>query len=383
MPAPPMTHQEATWSPGRPPARWSGPCWGMWSSIDAALWFFCGSPEPGGRVWGGVQIGAEEIEGRCMREYSPGHPLVFCHIPKSAGTSLTAALIEALQPSRPVVGVDLTLLGGYELDGLSAIVRAGIIARPEDLPQDASLVAGHISPGTTMARFPDADHITTLRNPRSRVASQWIHSRAMSEWDLRHWGTVGTAFRLGWLPFADYLQQDIIAPNVDNTITRFLAWPHPLLQRSAFIEERHDDELLAVARGRLEHFANVGVVENPLFLAELGAWLGRELPDMRQNERTFIPRKRRPDLDVELSASTVDLLDHRTRLDQQVWADVVRRSLDEDPQDILRSSWEKSISRYADAMDQPAESRPLTPRGVVRPAVVALYELKARIGSRS
>jgi hypothetical protein len=312
-----------------------------------------------------------------MREYSPGHPLVFCHIPKSAGTSLTAALVDALQPTRLVVGVDLTLLGGYELEGLSAVVRAGIIERPEDLPDDATLVAGHISPGTTMPRFPDADHVTTLRNPRNRVASQWIHSRAMSEFDLRHWGSVGTAFRLGWLPFAEYLQQEIIAPNVDNTVTRFLAWPHPLLQRSAFIEERHDDELLAVAMARLEQFAHVGVVENPSFIAELGAWLGRDLPVVRENERSSIPRKRRPDLDAEMSPSTVDLLDHRTRIDRQLWAHVAGDSLDADPRDVLESSWKKSIGRYADAMDNPGESRP------VRQAVVALYELKARIGSRS
>jgi hypothetical protein len=312
-----------------------------------------------------------------MREFSPGHPLVFCHIPKSAGTSLTAALVEVLQPTRFVGGVDLTLLGGYELDGLSTVVRAGIIGSPEDLPDDATLVAGHISPGTTMARFPDTDHVTTLRNPRNRVASQWFHSRAMSEWDLRHWGTVGTAFRLGWLPFAEYLQQEIIAPNVDNTITRFLAWPHPLLKPSAFIEERHDDDLLAVAMGRLEQFAHVGVVENESFMAELGAWLGRDLPDLRQNERTFIPRKRRPDMDAEMVPGTVELLDHRTRIDRQLWAHVVSRSLDDDPSELLQSSWEKSISRYAVAMDQRGESRP------VRQAVVALYELKARIGSRN
>ena len=311
-----------------------------------------------------------------MREYPPGRPLVFCHIPKCAGTSLTAALVEALQPSRLAVGVDLTLLGGYELDGLSAMVRAGIITGPEDLPDDATLVAGHISPGTTMPRFPEADHITTLRNPRNRVASQWIHSRAMSEWDLRHWGTVGTAFRLGWLPFADYLQQEIIAPNVDNTIARFLAWPHPLLKPDAFIEERHDDELLAVALDRLEQFGHVGVIENPSFLTELGAWLGRELRDARQNERTFIPAKRRPDLDAELSRRTIDLLDHRTRIDRQLWAHVAGKSLADDPNDLLQSSWEKTIARYAGGMHQRDESR------LRRKAAVALYELKARIGSR-
>jgi hypothetical protein len=198
----------------------------------------------------------------------------------------------------------------------------------------------------------------------------------LSEFDLRHWGSVGTAFRLARLPFAEYLQQEIIAPNVDNTVTRFLAWPHPLLQRSAFIEERHDEELLAVARGRLEQFAHLGVVENPQFLSELGAWLGHDLPDVRQNERSFIPRKRRPDLDAEMSPSTVDLLDHRTRIDQQLWADVAGDSLDADPRDVLQSSWEKSIDRYAQASDVRGKSRP------VRQTVVALYELKARIGSR-
>ena len=312
-----------------------------------------------------------------MREYSPGHPLVFCHIPKSAGSSLRAALVDALQPTRGVYGVDLTLLGGYELDGLSDVVQSGIITSPQDLPDDATLVAGHISPGTTMARFPDADHITTLRNPRNRVASQWIHSRALSEFDLRHWGSVATAFRLGRLPFVDYLQQEIIAPNVDNTVTRFLTWPHPLLHRSTFIEERHDDELLAAAVSRLKQFAHVGVVENPFFMAELGAWLGRDLPDVRENERSSIPPKRRPDLVVEMSPTAVDLLDHRTRIDQQLWASVAGDSLDDDPKDVLQSSWEKSIDRYANALDHRGESRP------VRQAVVALYELKARIGSRS
>ena len=77
-----------------------------------------------------------------------------------------------------------------------------------------------------------------------------------------------------------------------------------------------------------------------------------------------------------MSTSTIDLLDHRTRLDRQLWAHVASKSLDDDPQDLLQSSWEKSINRYAAAMDQKDESRP------ARKAVVALYELKARIGSR-
>ena len=313
-----------------------------------------------------------------MRDYSPGKPLVFTHIPKCAGTSLTAALIKALSPTRPVIGADLTTLGGFELDGLDPAFLATVISSPEDLPADTDFVAGHYSAGSTMTRFPHADHITMLRNPRNRVLSQCVHSRSLSEFDLRRWGgSFGDAARLGRLPFVEHLQQEIIAPNIDNTITRFLTWPHPLVQRSTFIEERHDDELLAAAMARLERFAHIDVVENPSFMAELGAWLGRELPATRANERSSIPRRRRFDLDAELTPSAVGLLDHRTRIDQRIWARVVRDSLDDDPMALIESTWKSAIDRYATAMDNRGEFRP------VRQSVVALYELKARIGSRS
>lgn len=312
-----------------------------------------------------------------MREYSPGNPLVFCHIPKCGGNSLREALIEALQPELVVRRSDLALLGGYDdLDALSPAARASLVWSPDELPADATFVTGHLCPGTTMARFPGADHITGLRNPRLRVASQWIHSRALSELDLRHWAGLGEAFRVARLPFAEYLQHEMIAPNIDNTIVRFLTWPHPLLEPARFIDERHDDELLAAAIGRLDQFAQVGVVENPSFLADLGAWLGADLRDSRLNERTSISRKRRPDFAAEMTASTVELLDHRTRIDQRLWTHVASKSLDADPGQVLQSSWEKSLDRYANAPETSVESRP------VRQAVEALYELKHRFLTR-
>jgi hypothetical protein len=312
-----------------------------------------------------------------MREYSPGNPLVFCHIPKCAGNSLRGALIQALQPEQVVRGVDLALLAGYDdLDALSPAARKTFVFSPEHLPADATFVTGHISPGTTMARFPGADHITSLRNPRLRVISQWIHSRSLSELDLRHWGGLAEAFRVGRLPFQEYLQHEMIAPNVDNTMTRFLAWPHPLLHRSRFIEERDDDEILAVAIDRLDRFGHVGVVENPMFLTQLGDWLGVELQEMRLNERTSIPAKRRPDFRAEMNPSTVDLLDHRTRLDRLLWAHVASKTLDADADQVLESTWQKSIDRYAEAPENAGGGRP------IRQAAEAFYELKHRLLTR-
>src|SRR5689334_8175479 len=115
-----------------------------------------------------------------MRSYAPGRPLVFSHIPKTAGTSLTAALYAALKPEVFVHGMDTSLSGGFEeFDELHQAARELMYLSPEELPADASLVAGHIGPHTTMSRYPGADHITFLRNPSSRLLSQWMHLRAL------------------------------------------------------------------------------------------------------------------------------------------------------------------------------------------------------------
>ena len=99
-----------------------------------------------------------------MRSYGPGNPLVFSHIPKSAGTSLGAALEQVLQPQVSVPGgIDTALFGGYDdLENISPIFRAGIYLTPEDMPADAELVTAHVAPGTTTARYPGADHISVL-----------------------------------------------------------------------------------------------------------------------------------------------------------------------------------------------------------------------------
>ncbi|MDN5893795.1 MAG: hypothetical protein L0H93_07175 [Nocardioides sp.] len=311
-----------------------------------------------------------------LRDYSPGNPLVFSHIPKTAGTSLRTALVETLQPDVLVRGVDTSLVGGYDDYELLRGVAADFHFSPDDLDADATLVAGHIAPGTTMVRYPGADHITMLRNPRLRVLSQWLHCRSLSDFDLRHYGRAGTAFRLGRLPFGEYLNRSMIAPNTDNTITRFLAWPHPLLATTEFIPQSHDGELLDVALARIDEFAHVGLVEDPAAQRRLGEWLGRPLPETRVNERATRTR-RRTDLASELDDATLERLDQRTRLDRQVWSHVARRMLpDQDPDAVLEASWAKSIARYAGAARQKGASRP------VRRAVEIAYGIGYRLDPR-
>jgi len=311
-----------------------------------------------------------------MREYGPGNPLVFSHIPKTAGTSLRASLAQALQPTVQVGGFDTSLVAGYDLfEELAPAARAQVHFKPEDIPADAGLVAGHISPWTTMQRFPGADHITLLRSPALRVVSQWIHSRSVSDFDIRHYGTEGQAFRVARLPFREYLAHEMLAANIDNTITRFLAWPHPALRPTGFIEPSEDEDLLRAANDRLDAFGFVGLVEDRASITKLADWLGREIPDLHLNQRTTIPRKRRTDLAAELDPETVALLDHRTRLDRQLWTRVAATALpDADPDEVLRSSWDRAITRYAAAQNERRTGRPV--RRAVEFAYGVGYQLR-------
>ena len=313
-----------------------------------------------------------------MRQFSPGHPLVFNHIPKAAGTSLRTALQQALQPTVMIRGNDCSLIGGYdEIEAVRPSAGIPIITAPEQLDAEATFVTGHIGPGTTMARYPEGEHITLLRTSQLRVLSQWLHSRSLGEFDLRHWGPPAEAFRVARLPLVEYLNRPMVAPNTDNTITRFLAWPHPKLSQTAFIDESDDDELFDAALARLETFAHVNLVENPEFLSELSSWLGTTLSDTRLNERTYVPRRRRPKLTRELAAGR-QLLDYRARIDSRIWDHVAAKVLPgEDPAQIRENAIERSLSRY-DAMlnDSKPTGRPS------RRAVAAVYEVAVHLDPR-
>ncbi|HEY4376962.1 MAG TPA: hypothetical protein VGM93_07375 [Acidimicrobiales bacterium] len=309
-----------------------------------------------------------------MRNYGPGRPLVFSHIPKTAGTSLRAALREILEPTVYVDGLDSSLFGGYDdYDDIRPADRSNIYLSPDEMPADATLVAGHISPGTTMAAYPGAAHITILRNPEVRLVSQFLHCRGVTDFDLRRWGSVGDAFRAGWGSLQDFLLDPMVAPNVDNTITRFLAWPHPLLAKTSFLDEADDDVLFAAAIARLDAFGHANVVENPAFMAELGAWLDHELPDRRLNERMSVPRRMRPDLETELNAETRELLDHRCRIDLRVWAHVLGQvQPDADPAEVRTTSMQNAVARYSAMLEEPDQT-PMTRRAVTR-----LYDVAVR-----
>jgi hypothetical protein len=314
-----------------------------------------------------------------VREYGAGHPLVFSHIPKTAGTSLRHVLRQTLDPEVFVGSVDGALFGGYfNPHDLRGPIRETVCLGPGDLPADATLVAAHLAPSTTMARYPGADHITFLRAPLVRFLSQWLHTRTLSDFELRHWGRSAEMFRATRAPLREYLRNPMVAPNVDNTITRYLVWPHPLVPQTDFIDATHDDEVFGAALERLSSFAHVDVVENSDFVAGLGTWLGRELVSVRLNERSSALLRRRPDLSSELDVDTTSLLRHRMRLDDRLWSHVVRCVLpDADAAALLASTIDGAIERYRTMLAEPAPKLP-----VAQVAVENLYRIGAALKPR-
>jgi hypothetical protein len=129
-------------------------------------------------------------------KFDPSRPLVFMHIPKTSGTSLSSALVDLFDPPRIVIGLDRVLFGNY--DDFSAIdesVRQQIYLSPGDLP-DAEFVAGHMAYLTLKQRFAEAQFMTILREPCSRILSNWLYWRGQSEEHLSPWGPWADRVRL-------------------------------------------------------------------------------------------------------------------------------------------------------------------------------------------
>lgn len=306
----------------------------------------------------------------------PSNVVVFNHIPKSAGTSVRECLRAGLRPASSIYYLDRALLGGYDdFDSIDEKARSKFVFEPSELP-DAEFVSGHISPGTTQVRYPDARHVTILRNPAARVISQWVHGRSMTELDMRHWGPA-YAFRVARWPVKRYLEHAMIAPNTDNAIARFLTWPHPALAPDAFIDPAHDEELYEKALATLDSMTHVNVVENKGFMDELGAALGVKLVEERLNDRSAYPPVVPTDLAGELDAETRELLAFRTRIDRRIWEHVAEKALPgADTEAILSAGLEDSVRRYSALPAAPPRG------GLVRRTAERAFAVKARLDPR-
>lgn len=288
-----------------------------------------------------------------------GTPLVFIHIPKTAGTALRIALEEAIGAQRPHNCFDPTHLGGFEPSIIThPPMRARLKTRPEDYPADADFVVGHVAPSMTRSRYPGAPHLTVLREARSRIVSMWLYSRRFSNRQLRRWGAGGALFTAARAPLVDYLSAPVSAGFTDNVMVRQLVWPHRHVPAADFIDPNHDDELLDAALASLASMDFSGIVEDRGLATSLGEWLGQAVTlDHREHEGVIDPALR-PDVTTE-TAQAAELLRGRSRLDQVLWQELAAKVFpDESPDARSDRIFASTVARHASALAA-AAPRPL------------------------
>ncbi len=252
--------------------------------------------------------------------------LAFMHVPKTSGTALMAALRGPFGGLSMVRGFDLSLYGGFNaFETMAPHIRQLIYKTPGEMKRAGTLAAGHFALSTLRAAYPETPVMTVLREPASRLLSHWLFWRQHTDEMLAPLGSWADYVRISRAPLVQFLSDPRIACQTDNVALRMLLWPHPHLPADDFINPADDAYLLAEARQRLRNFDFCDIVENPRFIGNLEAWLGRRLDYGRLNETKPAPRPLRAPLQTMLTAQAETFVAQRTRLDAQLWQDLAAR----------------------------------------------------------
>jgi len=252
-------------------------------------------------------------------------PLVFLHIPKTAGIAISYALMVAENPPRVLFGFDRAFFGPFsDFESVPAENRAFIHLSPDTIPRDEKLVRAHMALSTLRAAYQGARFMTVLREPICRLLSHYVFWRGFTEQQDRDWGGWAAYSGLARGRLEDFLADGRIACQIDNVAIRLLLWPHELIPQAGMIDPRHDAALIDQARIRLCGLDFVDVVENPFFDANLSAWLGVPPARVRMNETQPLAPALRTRLDQEFSSRAQSLLAARSRLDLALWQWVLR-----------------------------------------------------------
>ncbi len=277
--------------------------------------------------------------------YDPSRPLVFMHIPKTAGIAVADALVQAADPPRCLFGFDLAFFGSFtDFDTVGSENRGFIHFGPATIPLGERLVRAHMSASTLRAAYGGGQFVTVLREPVCRLLSHFVFWRSFPPAALADWGGWAGRMALARGPLAAFLESPEIACQIDNVALRLLLWPHERIPDGGFIPPEEDAGLLDAARASLARFDHVGIAEAPDFWARLAAWLGRDFTPQRVNETPNLPPDARLDLAAELTSEAWARLEARTRLDRVLWTETLARA---DAAAIAEQARGRTIARLA------------------------------------
>jgi hypothetical protein len=254
--------------------------------------------------------------------FEPTKPLVFMHVPKSAGSSMIHGLVSALQPKFAMLsGFDVSLFGtSSNFVGCDQSVRKLIYVEGNEFPWGADFVAAHMSRSTLIRVFPDGQLVTIFREPVSRLLSLWVYWRALTDEQLKPWGAQwGECLRSSRRQLVEFLSEKTVACQTDNQIIRMLLWPHSLIPAGDFIEARHDMVLMQEAVSRLRECSYCDVLENPDLESRCAKWICHPFALERKNETGRVSQPLRAQMTDELTSNAWSMLGARSRLDLFVW----------------------------------------------------------------
>jgi hypothetical protein len=264
---------------------------------------------------------------------APDDTVVFLHVPKTAGNTVTSLLERHYAAARRYA----VPTSPREIPPLDEIV-AGLRSLPSDQLRKLDLLTGHFPFGVHAALPRRARYLTFVREPVERVVSLYYYIRSHPVHPLR-----GEANRLTLREFAE----GNVSGNLHNGQTAFIAG-------KGIWHDRFDDALLAEALANIEHdFAAVGVTERmDESVLVLRRQLGWRAPVYYQSQNVNSARPRNA-LDPETAAAIEALNELDRRLYDRA-ADLLDLELERlgiDVQSELRALRARSSNAYRIVVD--------------------------------
>lgn len=255
-------------------------------------------------------------------------PLAFMHIPKSAGTALTNALLRLEPYQNEIHGWDRSLLGAYdEFDTWDQGRRPWLFLSPDEITEGKNFISGHIGYSSIKKRYSDAYIFTIIRNPFSRLLSLWTFWRAKPNGLESDIGTYAAHVYSARQPLKSFLTNKSIAPQIDNVTARMLLWPHPLIPNDKFIDSECTNEIIDQSLSILSEFNFVDIYENSKWLENFQKWLGISFGINKENETDFVPKPYQSCLKSEMTSETLNIIEERTRIDKIIWQKIGYKNL--------------------------------------------------------
>jgi hypothetical protein len=284
----------------------------------------------------------------------------FLHVPKSAGTSVTAAL-EACLPAGSVSPKrqDAELLCGFtDLDRIAAAARQILVVNPEEIAalRHYPVVSGHFSLTTLSQASPPERIATVLREPRARLLSHYAYWRLSS--GLREMWQGYPPMREALRPLDAFLAEPGIAQATDNLVCRMLLPGDPRLPVQDFIADHDVAAVAADAVAVLNTFGYVGVVEQEAEMWEgLSRFFAVRLGARHDNTTAGESRGSDvPAIDLGVNVQTLRLIRARTAADRSVYEHVLgRQSLPSPVAEIGRAAFAAQLLTTGDTAGPSAQ----------------------------